>query len=327
MSCPIYPRTLVQFDCPGVFNLPLSISAIGTAPLLALVDSEDERSGSCSKLSTANPLNCFTGTLAVIERFTPMQKISKYDLGRNYDRTAWFYEKSAKFYSTNQIRRSKKYQLKYLSPGTRVLYLGAGAGEDAVMAAEAGAEVTCLDISQRMLERVGQRLASKQLTANLICKDAFDYVPVEPFDVVAANYFLNVFRREPMCQMLRHSASFVRPNGYYLIADVALPQGNPAARLFNLGYLKFAMASFWLLGLVPWHENYDYPAFFSQADLELEHVEYFRFAKRGPVLFQSIVAKRSPEPVESTPTDLIRKRNRDKESDSLSSRSEAAFVR
>ena len=72
-------------------------------------------------------------------------KISEKDkaLGRNYDRAAWFYEKSAKIYSTNQIRASKRYQLQYIEPGQTVLYLGAGAGEDAVMAARHGAKVTC----------------------------------------------------------------------------------------------------------------------------------------------------------------------------------------
>ena len=87
-------------------------------------------------------------------------KISEKDkaLGRNYDRAAWFYEKSAKIYSTNQIRASKRYQLQYIEPGQTVLYLGAGAGEDAVMAAKHGAKVTCIDISQGMLDQVQKKL-------------------------------------------------------------------------------------------------------------------------------------------------------------------------
>lgn len=222
-----------------------------------------------------------------------MMANSQGELSRNYDRAAWFYEKSAKIYSTNQIRASKRYQLKFIQPGSRVLYLGAGAGEDAAMAAAAGAKVTCIDISQGMLEQVRRRLDRDHLTAELLCLDAFEYTPESPFDVVAANYFLNVFRFEGMQKMLLHSAKLVRPGGKYLIADVALPQGNPLARAFNLVYLKMAMASFWLMGLVPWHKNYDYPALFTQAGLELEQVEYFRFAKRGPVLFQSIVATRT----------------------------------
>ena len=212
------------------------------------------------------------------------------ELSRNYDRAAWFYEKSAKFYSTNQIHASKRFQLNYIVPGDRVLYLGAGAGEDAVMAARCGANVTCIDISAGMLDRVQRRLDRENLQADLICADAFQFDRTGYFDVVAANYFLNVFRRDNMVRMLNHSARLVRPGGKYLIADVALPQGTRLARGFNLCYLKLAMASFWTMGLVPWHENYDYVSYLDAAQLKLQHIEYFRFAKQGPVLFQTIVA-------------------------------------
>lgn len=221
-------------------------------------------------------------------------KISEKDkaLGRNYDRAAWFYEKSAKIYSTNQIRASKRYQMEHLKPGQTVLYLGAGAGEDAIMAARHGAKVTCIDISQGMLDQVQKKLDADGLEAELICINAYDHERIGHYDVVAANYFLNVFRRDDMSKMLCHTARFVREGGKYLIADVSRARGNPLAKAFNIVYLKMAMGSFWLMGLVPWHENYDYPAFFSDAGLTHEHTEYFRFAKKGPVLFQSIVARR-----------------------------------
>lgn len=214
-------------------------------------------------------------------------------LGRNYDRAAWFYEKSAKVYSTNQIRATKRYQLKQIEPGQKVLYLGAGGGEDAVMAARHGAKVTCIDISQGMLDQVRRKLDSENLDAELICENAFDHPRLQHYDVVAANYFLNVFRRDDMAKMMNCTAKFVKPGGKYLIADVSLPYGNPLSKIFNWTYLRMGMASFWLIGLVPWHENYDYPAFFNDAGLTFEHAEFFRFARRGPILFQSIVATRN----------------------------------
>ncbi|MEM9413773.1 MAG: class I SAM-dependent methyltransferase [Planctomycetota bacterium] len=166
----------------------------------------------------------------------------------------------------------------------------AGAGEDAVMAARHGANVTCIDISQGMLDQVKRKLERESLNAELICVNAFDFDRFGQFDVVAANYFLNVFRRNDMKRMLNHTAKFVRESGKYLIADVSTAQGILLAKAFIVSYLKLAMGSFWLMGLVPWHENYDYPSFFRDAGLKHEHTEYFRFAKKGPILFQSIVA-------------------------------------
>ena len=213
-------------------------------------------------------------------------------LGKNYDRAAWFYEKSAKIYSTNQIRASKRYQLKYIQPGDKVLFLGAGAGEDALMAARAGAEVTCLDISQGMLDQVRRKLDRESLQAELICENALTHDREQHYDVVAANYFLTVFRRADMIHMLERTAAYVRPGGYYLIADVARSRGWLPSRLFNIVYLKLAMISFWSMGLVPLHENYDYVKFLEPAGLVHEHTEYFRFAKKGPILFQSIVGRK-----------------------------------
>ena len=221
-------------------------------------------------------------------------KISDKDkaLGRNYDRAAWFYEKSAKIYSTNQIRASKRYQLNHIEPGQTVLYLGAGGGEDAVMAAKHGAKVTCIDISQGMLDQVQKALDKDGVTAELICVNAYDFDRFGQYDVVAANYFLNVFRRNDMAKMMNQTAKFVREGGKYLIADVARSQGNVLSQALNIFYLKLGMVTYWLMGMVPLHENYDYPAFFEDAGLTWEHTEFFRFAKKGPVLFQSIVANR-----------------------------------
>ena len=96
--------------------------------------------------------------------------------------------------------------------------------------------------------------------------------------------------------MLIHAASLLKPGGKFLSADVAQAQGNPLARMFNIVYLKFAMFSFWLLGLVPLHRNYDYTQEFPEARLKLDHLRAFRFLRYGPVLFQTIVATKNPHP-------------------------------
>jgi len=212
--------------------------------------------------------------------------------GRNYDRVAWFYEPVADFFSSGKIHSSKKYAITQLEPGDKVVFLGVGSGEDAVLAAEKGAEVTCIDISQGMLDRLDRKLKSRDLTAEIICGNVFDHVRPGHYDAVCCNYFLNTFVLSDMVRMLNHAASLVRPGGKFLIADVARPRGNPLSKLFNIVYLKLAMLSFWIVGLVPLHRNYDYTIHFNQAGLVVDHTRYFRLLRFGPVLFQTIVAYR-----------------------------------
>ncbi len=213
-------------------------------------------------------------------------------VGNNYDRAAWFYEISAAVFSAGKIRASKKYAVSRLNPGGRVLILGVGSGEDAVMAAERGAQVTCIDLSQKMLEQVSKKLAATGLSAEVLCENAFHHQRLGFYDAVCAPYFLNIFLRKDMERMLLHAASLLKPGGAFLIADVAQAQGNIFERAFNIFYLKLAMVSFWMLGLVPLHRNYDYREVFPLAGLQVEHVRYFRFLRYGPVLFQTIVARK-----------------------------------
>lgn len=217
-------------------------------------------------------------------------------LGRRYDRAAKLYEWVSHIYSTGQIRASKEFQLSQMDRGDQVLFVGVGAGEDALLAARKGVRVTCVDVSRRMLDELDAKLTAENLPAELICQSALELKRLGEFDAVAANYFLNVFRRDAMVEMLNHTARLVRPGGKYLIADVSLPLGNPLSRAFNLAYLKAAMGGACLLGLVPWHENYDYVSFFPEAGLEIEQCESFRFARIGPILFQSLVGVRVRDP-------------------------------
>ncbi len=219
---------------------------------------------------------------------------SELRLSRNYDRAAWFYEASSSLYSTGQIKRAKLSQLPFMQPGQSILYLGVGAGEDAVQAAKLGLNVTCIDISQGMLARLKQKLTREQLTAELLCCNAFDHCRYDHYDAVATNFFLNCFKLPMMREMMKHAITLVKPGGRFFVADVSPPQGGVLSRSFNLAYSKWAMAIFWAMRLVPWHENYDYAAELKAQGLEIEDVSNFRIANVGPVMFQSVVAVRPP---------------------------------
>ena len=211
---------------------------------------------------------------------------------RSYDAVAGSYELMSRLYSAGRIAASKRAQLPFIASGDRVLYLGVGSGEDALLAARKGAVVTCLDLSPAMLDRLRRRLRRDGLDAELVCGDAFEFDRAGRYDAVAANYFLNCFREEGMRRMLRHAAGLVRPGGRLMVADVAPPQGNPLARGFAWAYLRSAMALFWAMRLVPWHRNYDYAAEMRDAGLTVTEVTRFRFLGFGPVVFQNQVAER-----------------------------------
>ena len=211
---------------------------------------------------------------------------------RSYDLVANSYEFTSRVFSAGGIPASKHAQLPHIGPGDRVLYLGVGSGEDAFAAAKKGAAVTCVDTSPAMLARLRRRLERADLSAELLCEDAFELHRPGEYDAVAANYFLNVFRRDGMRRMLRHALTFLKPGGKFLIADVAPAEGNVVARAVNLAYLKSAMASFWALRLVPWHENYDYTAELEAAGLTVTERHGFRLAGVGPVVYQTLIAER-----------------------------------
>ena len=211
---------------------------------------------------------------------------------RNYNKAAWFYEEASNLYSTGRIRKAKAAQIPMMQPGQKVLYLGVGTGEDAVLAAKRGAEVTCVDLSSSMIKRVERKLADAAVSAECIIGDATKHQRWDYYDVVATNFFLNCFREPMMRVMLEHATKLIRPGGKLMIADVALAQGNLLSRAFNVAYLKMGMLSFWALGLVPLHRNYDYESYFQDLGITKSKQDFFRFAKVGPVLFQNIVGEK-----------------------------------
>lgn len=213
-------------------------------------------------------------------------------LSRNYDRAARFYEKSAHYFSFGKIRDSKVYGVEQMQAGDSAIFLGVGTGEEAILAAEKGVKVTCVDISQAMLNKLKSKLDARGLEAELVCEDALKLDRFDTYDFCAANYFLNVFHEEDMKQFMQHGAKLVRPGGKFLIADVARSQGNLLYQAFNIVYLKWAMISSWMIGLVPLHRNYDYPKYFDEAGLELDSVKFFKLFRGGPVVFQCIVGKK-----------------------------------
>jgi ubiquinone/menaquinone biosynthesis C-methylase UbiE len=209
-----------------------------------------------------------------------------------FDKAAWFYETAANWYSLGQIPASKRAQLEHLRVGDDVLYVGVGTGDDALLAAEHGCRVTCLDLSAGMLDRARVRFSKRGLDARFLEQDVLCHEHHDGYDVVVANYFLNSFVEADMRRVLAHIASLVKPNGNLLIADVAPPHGNLIYWCLNRIHIRTAFYVFWLLGLVPFKPTYDYRPYLAENHLQLVRIEWFRLLGYGPVCYQSICATR-----------------------------------
>lgn len=211
-----------------------------------------------------------------------------------YDAVAGVYDLLADLYGLGLIRACKRSQLTAVRPGDRVLFAGAGSGGEALEAARKGARVTVVDLSPRMLSRARDRFRKAGLDSSveLILGDVREHVREPGYDVVAAQFFLNVFPEPGMEEMLSHLAGLVRPGGCLLIADFAPAGENALAGALRRFYFGIAVLAFRVLAGNPVHALYDYAGLLPGAGLRLVERQGFRPLGLGPELFMTLKAVR-----------------------------------
>jgi demethylphylloquinol methyltransferase len=212
----------------------------------------------------------------------------------NYNRVAKVYEALGYIYAGHRIYDAKASQMEEVAAGDRVLYVGVGPGDDAVLAALRGAQVTCLDISSGMLRQAQSHIERAGQSAEFLHCDVLDHDRQNHYDVVIVNFFLNVFAEEDMCRMLRRLATLSRPGGKVLISDFMPPQGGRMSRAAQAAYWGVTNLFYCLLRLSAWHPIYDYPAYFDTAGLSLERVRWFKLSNNSPLGFWAVTATRKP---------------------------------
>ncbi|MBZ0209690.1 MAG: class I SAM-dependent methyltransferase [Hyphomicrobium sp.] len=212
--------------------------------------------------------------------------------GKSYDRLARFYDAVSHFYSGGQIHALKASQIDELQPGSRILYAGVGGGEDALLAAERGVMLTILDASPLMLERAARKFRAARVYDHIeiICSDVLEHERPVYYDVVVANFFLNIFSEPTMKVVLAHLVTMIKPGGKLLIGDFSYPRGRSTTRAIQCMYYYLSMFTFWLLGGTPLHPIYDYPQFFGDVDLRTQSVKRFKVSALFPVSFAAISA-------------------------------------
>ncbi len=207
---------------------------------------------------------------------------------RSYSLIASIYDSMNSLLTGGQNTAARLSQLEEIEPGDRVLYAGAGTCDDALEAALKGAKVTCLDLSPGMLEKGRQRFEKAGLVGEFVCCNIMEYTPDEPFDIVTANFFLNVFSRPVMEKVLKKVVSFVRPDGKLLIADFARPYGNPLLMVIHSMMFHGTFIAHWALGLASLHLIYDYTRYYQKLGMKLTGRKRFRLYWKGPWLFEMV---------------------------------------
>lgn len=192
------------------------------------------------------------------------------------------YDLLSTLYSGKSIHNCKVAMLnpRHLKPGDKVLFAGVGHGRDAIQAAELGAEVTVVDLSETMLRKFQEQLerSGKQFRHPIrsIHSDILKVAETETYDMVVANFFLNVFSETMMAEVLRHLVSLAKPGGKIVVGDFTDATGNLISRAVKKAYWYVAVGVFWVMAKNAFHPIYDYPQHMRALGLEIEDMQYFK---------------------------------------------------
>ena len=147
-------------------------------------------------------------------------------------------------------------------------------------------------VSPKMLEQASTkfRAAGAQDTIEVICSDVLKHDRVGYYDVIVANFFLNIFSEPTMQSVLAHLVTLLRPGGRIIIGDFSYPRGGLAAKIIQRIYHNLSMFSFWIAGGTTLHPIYDYPQYFEAANLRISSVRRFTVSAFFPASFETITA-------------------------------------
>ncbi len=202
----------------------------------------------------------------------------KYAIKDGYWLMGFQYELTGSLYSLGQIPKCKVTMLDHLKPGSKLLIAGAGHGTEAVEAARRGIDVTTVDISKTMISFMQRKIdrANIQRPIEIINDNILNVERPGQYDMVIANYFLNVFRPDMMLQILTHLLTFIRPGGSMVIGDFNHPSdGGPAFKVFQTIYWYLADILYWITADQHVHPLSDYPEVLKSLGFEVAEIRYF----------------------------------------------------
>ncbi len=184
-------------------------------------------------------------------------------------------------FAGNSLLRCKCAMLtpEYLKRGDKVLFAGVGHGKEAIVAAKLGADVTVVDLSAAMLRKFKEGLDKEpgDLKIRIVHSDIMKVEEFGQYDMVVANFFLNVFSEDFMAEVLAHLIKLGKAKSLVVVGDFAFPTGNPLARLFKNVYWYIAIIIFWAMTGAALHPVYDYRKHMEKQGLKVTAVRHSKF--------------------------------------------------
>ena len=148
----------------------------------------------------------------------------------NFDRLAAYYPWIETFFAGRLMQRCRTRFLSRAQNCRHALLVGEGTGKflAELLRGHPHIRVTCIEHSQGMIEQIRRRLTAEHLdTSRVMFKqaDALHWSPpVEKFDLVVTNFFLDCFRAEQLQHLVPLLAESATSEATWLVADFCEPE-------------------------------------------------------------------------------------------------------
>jgi demethylmenaquinone methyltransferase/2-methoxy-6-polyprenyl-1,4-benzoquinol methylase len=158
------------------------------------------------------------------------------------------YERGMRLLTLGRLQRVYRDVAASLSAGDRVLDIGCGPGELAVLLARGGCQVTGIDVSPQMLRQASHRVQAAGVAGLVTLREvgaveldtAF---PAASFDALVSTLVFSELSSDEMVYTLSECRRVLKREGLLLVADEVLPAsflGRVATFLFRLPFVLLA---------------------------------------------------------------------------------------
>lgn len=130
-------------------------------------------------------------------------------------------------------------------PGMSAVDLGCGSGQVSIPLAERGVQVTGVDVSPQMVQRLNERVAGTEVAQSVsgVVGAIEDFsLPQGSVDLVVSNYALHHLRDRDKEAVVRAAVTWLRPGGKLVVGDMMFGRGGTARDRAIIGSKVAALA-------------------------------------------------------------------------------------